>query len=62
MRISISRILGDALVIWGGKNQTQDIQRGTGRHPEGIIGVSVECAERVPVAELAKLFHIDKSA
>ena len=41
-------------MIRGGKNQTQDIQRGTGRHPAGITGVSVECAEDVPVAELAK--------
>ena len=54
MRISISRIPDGALVIRGGKNQTQDIQRGTGRHPAGITGVSVECAEGVPVAELAK--------
>ena len=54
MQISISRIPDNALVIRGGKNQTQDIQRGTGRHPAGIIGVSVECAEGVPVAELAK--------
>ena len=53
MRISISRIPDDALVIRGGKNQTQDIQRGTSRHPVGITGVSVECAEGVPVAELA---------
>ena len=41
-------------MIRGGKNQTQDIQRGTGGHPAGIIGVSVECAEGVPVAELAQ--------
>lgn len=33
----------------------QDIQRGTSRHPAGIIGVSVECAEDVPMAELAKI-------
>ncbi|MCY4554314.1 MAG: flavoredoxin [Candidatus Poribacteria bacterium] len=54
MRISISRIPDDALVIRGGRNQTRDIQRGTSRHPAGIIGVSVECAEGVPVAELAQ--------
>lgn len=54
MRISISRIPDDALVIRGGKNQTQDIQRGTGRHPAGVIGVSVECAENVPATELAQ--------
>lgn len=54
MRISVSRISDNALVIRGGRNQTQDIQRGTGRHPAGITGVSVECAEDVPLAELAK--------
>ena len=54
MQISISRIPDDALVVRDGKNQTQDIQRGTGTHPAGITGVSVECAEDVPAAELAK--------
>ena len=53
MRISISRIPDGALVIRGGRNQTRDIQRGTGTHPAGITGVSVESAEGVPVAELA---------
>ena len=54
MRISFSRIPDNALVIRGGRNQTQDIQRGTSRHPAGIIGVSVECAEDIPIAELAQ--------
>ena len=54
MRISILRIPDDAVVVRGGKNQTQDIRRGTGTHPAGITGVSVECAEDVPMAELAK--------
>ena len=54
METSSSRIPDDALVIRGGKNQASDIQRGTSTHPAGIIGVSVECAEDVPVAELAK--------
>ena len=54
MRISTSRIPDDALVIRGGKNQAQDIQRGTGTHPAGITGVSVESAKGVPVSELAK--------
>ena len=42
-------------MVRGGKNQTQDIQHGTGTHPAGITGVSVECAEDVPAAELAKI-------
>ena len=54
MRISILRIPDDALVIRGGRNQTRDIQRGTGTHPAGITGVSVESAEGVTVLELAK--------
>ena len=54
MQISISRIPDDALVVRGGKNQTRDIQRGTGTHPAGITGCVGKCAEDVPVAELAK--------
>ena len=54
MEISGLKIPDDALVIRGGKNQASDIQRGTGTHPIGITGVSVECAEGVPVAELAQ--------
>ena len=30
-----------------------DILRGTGTHPSGVTGVSVECAVGLPVAELA---------
>ncbi|MYA98152.1 flavoredoxin [Candidatus Poribacteria bacterium] len=54
MEISGLRISDDALVIRGGKNRASDIQRGTGTHPAGIIGVSVESAEGVPIAELAQ--------
>ena len=54
MEISGLRIPDDALVIRGGKNQASDIQRGTRTHPAGITGVSVECAEDIPVVELAK--------
>ena len=54
MVISGLRISDDALVIRGGKNQTSDIQRGTGTHPAGITGVSVESAEGVSIAELAQ--------
>ena len=54
MEISSSRIPDDALVIRGGKNQAINIQQGTRTHPAGITGVSVECAEDVPVVELAK--------
>ena len=49
-----TRIPDEALVVRGGKNQPRDIQRGTGTHPSGISGVSVESAEDISVAELAK--------
>ncbi len=51
MEISGLRIPDDALVVRGGRNQDSDIQRGTGTHPAGVTGVSVESAEGVSVAE-----------
>ena len=48
------RIPDNALVIRGGRNQVSDIQRGTGTHPDGVTGVSVESAEGVSVTELAQ--------
>jgi hypothetical protein len=47
------RIPDEALVVRGGRNQPADLERGTGTHPSGITGVSVECAEGKSVAELA---------
>lgn len=41
------------MVVRGGRNRPADILRGTGTHPSGVTGVSVECALGVPVAELA---------
>ncbi len=46
-------IPNDALVIRGGRNRPEDIRRGTGTHPAGVKGVSVECAVGVPPDELA---------
>lgn len=37
----------------GGRNRSEDIQRGIGTHPSGITGISVECAIGVSIAELA---------
>ena len=54
METSGLRIPDDAFVVRGGKNQASDLQRGTGTHPDGITGISVESAKGVPVAELAK--------
>jgi len=45
----------EALVVRGGRNRPEDIERGTGTHPSGITGVSVESAAGVAVADLAKL-------
>jgi len=42
-----------ALVVRGGRNRPADIARGTGTHPSGVTGVSVECAAGVSVTELA---------
>lgn len=47
------RIPDEALVVRGGRNQAEDLRRGTRTHPIGITGVSVECAEGLSVEELA---------
>jgi len=49
-----ARIPDNAFVVRGGKNRPEDIQRGTGTHPSGTTGVSVESTEGVSVAELAR--------
>jgi hypothetical protein len=43
----------EAVVVRGGRNRPVDIARGTGTHPSGLTGVSVECAVGLVVAELA---------
>ena len=42
-----------AVVIRGGRNRPEDIFRGTGTHPSGVTGVSVQCSDQVSIAELA---------
>lgn len=44
----------DALVVRGGRNRPEDIRRGTGTHPSGVTGISVECAVGLTVTELAE--------
>jgi len=46
------RIPDEAVVVRGGRNLPADVRRGTGTHPSGVTGVSVECAEGIAVAEL----------
>jgi len=49
------RIPDEALVVRGGRNQPADLRRGTATHPNGVTGVSVECAEGRTVEELAAI-------
>ena len=42
----------EAFVVRGGRNLPEDIRRGTGTHPSGVTGVSVESAAEFTVAEL----------
>ena len=43
----------DALVLRGGRNRPEDLERGTGTHPNGVTGVSVESAAGLSVQELS---------
>ena len=47
------RIPDEALVVRGGRNRPEDIRRGTGTHPSGVTGISVECTLGLSVKELA---------
>ncbi len=47
------RIPDEALVVRGGRNQPEDLRRGTRTHPSGVTGASVECGEGLSVEELA---------
>ena len=49
----MGKIPDEALVIRGGQNRPEDIQRGTGTHPSGVTGVSVESAAGATVEQLA---------
>src|SRR5438105_5762107 len=47
------KIPDEAIVMRGGRNLPEDLRRGTGTHPTGVIGVSVEAAAGMAVEELA---------
>lgn len=49
----MEKIPDEALVVRGGRNRPADIVRGTGTHPSGVTGVSVESTVGVSVAALA---------
>lgn len=46
------RIPDEAIVLRGGRNRAEDVRRGTGTHPSGVTGISVECDVGVPLDEL----------
>lgn len=45
----------DALVVRGGRNRAEDIERATGTHPSGVTGVSVESAAGASVGKLSAM-------
>lgn len=51
--LPVERISDEAIVVRGGRNRPEDIQRGIGTHPSGITGISVECAVGLTIEELA---------
>lgn len=53
MPVIAEKVSDEAFVVRGGRNRSVDITRGTGIHPSGVTGVSVECAAGLSVAELA---------
>jgi hypothetical protein len=49
----VERIPDESFVVRGGRNRPEDIMRGTGTHPSGVTGISVECGLGLSIAELA---------
>jgi hypothetical protein len=49
----VTIIPDEAIVIRGGQNRPEDILRGTGLHPCGLVGISVECAVGLSIEELS---------
>lgn len=53
MPVIAEPIPDDTVVVRGGRNRPVEIARGTGTHPSGITGVSMECAVGLSIAQLA---------
>jgi hypothetical protein len=51
----VDRIPDEAIVIRGGQNRPEDIQRGIGTHPSGITGISVQCGVGLTFVELCDM-------
>lgn len=49
---AVEQIPDEAIVVRGGRNRPEDIQRGIGTHPSGVTGISVECAVGSTIEEL----------
>jgi len=49
----VKRIPDEAIVLRGGRNRPEDIQRDIGTHPSGVTGISVECAIGLTIEELS---------
>lgn len=50
----VGKLPDSANVVRGGKNLPSDLARGTGTHPSGVTGVSVEIAPGLSVEDLAR--------
>ncbi|MBD2194345.1 MULTISPECIES: flavoredoxin [Calothrix] len=56
--MSLETIPDEALVVRGGRNRPEDIERSIGTHPSGVTGISVESAVGLSLKELcAKIPH-----
>lgn len=49
----MTKIPDAAIVVRGGRNRPEDIQRGIGTHPSGVTGISVECEVELSEKELS---------
>ncbi|MBD2495334.1 flavoredoxin [Nostoc sp. FACHB-280] len=49
----VDKIPDEAIVIRGGRNRPEDIERGFGTHPIGVTGISVESAIGLSIEQLA---------
>jgi hypothetical protein len=51
--VTLETIPDEALVVRGGRNRPEDIERAMGIHPSGVTGISVESAIGLSIGELA---------
>jgi hypothetical protein len=53
-KIPVEIIANEALVVRGGRNHPENIQRVIATYPSGITGISVECAVELSVYRTPK--------